>query len=266
MIAILTFIQYLIPVFLVFILIRIFKDYQKEKIENAEIKKRLESPLLYDPVTGTELTLEQAEKGTFIDHDNYNRTRTQKELDQYFDAPDRVIEEIANYLKINDYSKCSLDDEQSPILDTISITGKYNTFDCQRCYENLKSNFLVLFPRVYIESTRQRVGINGFQIMFWVSTTNLDGHYYMRPKTKTEGILDKIRNDDPFDIEDFEIFPIKETENILPLIRLLKRFEGLEDIEIEVKENNIFVKTLDEPTLEKFLKLEYIIKTFADTR
>lgn len=244
-------------------LTRVYKEYQKEKIEKAEIRKRLESPLIYDPETGMEITLEQAEKGTFIDHDNHNRIRTKKELDQYFDATERVVEEIANYLKVNNYSVFTLDEEHYSILDTISITKKYDTFDCQRCYKNLESNFLVLFPKVYIESTRQQIGINGFQILYWVKTTNFDGHYYLRPKTNLESVLDKIRQDDPFIIENFEIYPIKEEINILPLIHLLKKFEGLEEIEIELKENDFFIKTLVEPTMDKFLELERIIKTIA---
>lgn len=239
-------------------LTKIFKDSDSDEYQK-KLKKRLDNEFLYDPESGTEFTLEEAEKGIWIQNNNHNKIKTSEELDTYFDGSERIIEEIANSLKKLKLKSIKLDNNQTKILEATQILSKYDDWSYSNAHQICQDK-LVLFPEVHIHSKgKGTINFSGYQILFWIKVQNISGHYFLRKKHISEKIFDLIRNDDAFKFEDFEVFTFKSSKNISQILSILKAYKKLKDIEIEIHDNNLFIKTTTEPTLLEFQNLFDVI-------
>jgi len=181
--------------------------------------------------------------------------RNHPDIELYAEGSEKEIEIISNYLITNNFPYKEINDEQIEVLESTILLSKYSSWDTSHLFD-IHNNNLVFFPRVMSYSNS-----NDFQIMFWLKTNNIKGHYYFRKKTGIEKIIDIMRNDDEFKFKDFEIFTIKSSIYRTQILSVLKTFQDIKNIEIEIHNDNLYIKTVDAPTLDNFKILFKQIKT-----
>lgn len=71
----------------------------KKTPDEVEVEQRLEDEFIYDPDTGAKMTLEQAESGHFIRHDNSLGIKTDKEIEENYDEDNQEVEYIVRYFR-----------------------------------------------------------------------------------------------------------------------------------------------------------------------
>ncbi|MFN3755179.1 hypothetical protein [Flavobacterium sp.] len=233
------------------------RDY---KVYQENLKSRLNDDMIYDPETGVKMTLEQAEKGAWIENDNLSRIKSKEEIEKYFDGSERVIEDIANILKTEEFKSIKLSNKQVEVLELTQILSKYDDWSYSSAFK-INENDIIIFPEVHIHSRgKGTISFTGNQIMFWLKIHNTFGHYFLREKETHEKIFDFFRNDDDFKLSNFEVFSIVQSKNILSVLTILERFSHLKNIEIELQNDNLFIKTTNEPSILEFNSLFDLIK------
>ena len=252
---------YIVIILIVVVLIgKIFKQSDEEKEYDRALKESLNDEFIYDPETGTKLTLEQAESGNWISHNNLNRVKSKEEIERFYFGREKDAEILINHIKVSGYEYKKLTESQIEVLEKIKIFEKYDDWSYSNSFSFDNGKNFVFFPAV--EYKTESI-FNESKIMFWIKNDNLTGHFYLREKTNFESITDLIRNDDEIKLDDYECFTYKKSNNILNVIRVLELFENEKELEIEINEGNLFVKTLKFPNIEDFLRVEKIIKNIC---
>ncbi|OXA76330.1 hypothetical protein SAMN05444397_10153 [Flavobacterium aquidurense] len=237
-----------------------FSKTQKEKEYERKLKESLADEFIYDPETGAKLTLEQAESGNWIAHNNLNRIKPKEELEQYYKGKEKEIEELANFLKSNGYKFTKLTDSQIEFLEQTKILSKYDDWSYSCSYSFNEGKDFVFFPRVTFNNNRHENGYSESQIMFWINDMSLDGHVYLREKTNFEAFTDMIRNDDLIELDHFETFVFKESTTMIPLLKTLRLLDMQKDLEIEIIEDSLLIKSLKYVNKNDYLRIEETVK------
>jgi hypothetical protein len=235
----------------------------ESKSETEEIKRLKESladEFIYDPETGTKITLEQAESGHWIPHNNLDRIKDSDEIEQFYHGPEKEAEELKNYIKKNGFTYKKLTNKQLELLEKTEILSKYDDWSYSSSFLNDKGNCFVFFPAVEINTSRHQLGYHESQIMLWIKDEQLSGHYYFREKTSFETLIDLFRNDDEIKLDNYESFTIRKSNNIRYIIKLLNFFKDEKELEFEICDDSFFIKTLSYPNMEDYLRIEKIIK------
>ena len=246
------------------------KPSKYEKEYEEKLKQSLSEEYIIDPETGAKLTLEQAESGHWVQHDNEFQTTSEEDIQKLFTPEQQDAEKAINYLKASkEYTKCRLSDESIKILENSKILSKYDDWSYSDSFELKYCNGFVFMPAVEIIDKVPMYFENDYhesQIMFWIKINKDLGHYYFREKTGTEKILDFFKNDDSIKSNKYECFNYKNSDNYVLTKQLFNKIENenLENIEIEFFKKNIFLKTLKLINKSDLLNLEKCVKTFAN--
>ena len=235
---------------------------KKEKLYEQYLEESLEDEYLYDPETGAKITLEQAESGHWISHDNEFKTIDNSEFEKFQTTEDKEALKALNYLiSESEYRKTTLSEEQIQILESTRILSKYDNWSFSNSFKLEFCNGFVFTPTVELHgNTRHQEDFIESQLMFWVISKHDLGHYYLREKKISEKVFDIIRNDDELKLDNYESFTYKKTTNLLHITQILKSLEGQKSLEIELLNNNIFIKTLNLLHLDDILRIEKILK------
>ena len=112
---------------------------QEQKDYERKLKESLEDEFIIDPETGAKITLEEAESGHWISHDNEFRTIPESDLEKLLTDGQKQIEIAINYLRKSKYFKrTELTEEQLSLFDRTKILTKYDnwTFSHPFSFEN----------------------------------------------------------------------------------------------------------------------------------
>lgn len=230
--------------------------FKTEDDYNKDLYNRLKDDFLIDSESGVSFNVEDIgkpihEHTTIINENNsiYNRS-TQ------FDESFQNREEIMLLLKSQNFKTLSLNSKQIAILDNTKMLSKYDEWSFNRSFE-LGSGKIVLFPQVQYQG---RNSFNDYQVLFWITISSIKAHYFLRQKETIEQVFDLIRNDDEFQFGNFEVFSIKSTKNNFQLKKCLDGLETYKNIEIEVHNENLFIKTTDQLTKKSFEALLKVVE------
>ncbi|WP_104734523.1 hypothetical protein [Hanstruepera ponticola] len=233
---------------------------KKEKEYEKKLKKSLEDEFIIDPETGTKLTLEEAESGHWIAHDNEFRTIPETELENLPTEDEKIAERALNYLrKSKDYRKTKLTDEQLDIFEKTKILNSYDDWHYSNPFEFKNGIVFLPAPELHGMTYYQDTYCES-HLMYWIKIDNINGHYFFREKSSGEKFLDLLRKDDELEINDYECFTLKKSHNIILIKNLLKNFENQKGLEIEIDNDNLFIKTTKLVNLDDIYKIENIIK------
>lgn len=251
----------LIGIAIIFLLWKAMTHKSKSEIEEENrLKKSLEDEYIYDPDTGAKLTLEQAESGHWISHNNINRIKDSNEIEQFYYEDEREAEEIKNQIKKAGYIHKDFTNYQLKFLEKTNILSKYDYWSYSDSFSNKNENIFIFFPTVEIKGHRYESNYYETQLMFWIKDEQLSGHFYLRDKTNFETLSDALRSDDDIKLQNYECFTIKKSSNILYIIRILTFFEDEKNLEFEIYDNHLFIKTLRFPNFKDYLRIEKIIE------
>lgn len=236
---------------------------KEEKEEELKLKKSLQDEFIYDPETGAKLTLEQAESGHWVTHNNSNRIKEADEIEQFYHGREQDAEKLINHIKSIGYTSKIFTDSEFELLETTKILSKYDDWSYSNPLSANNRTHSVFFPAVAIQPNRHHSGYHESQLMFWVKDEQLSGHYYFREKTHFESLSDIVRIDDDIKFEDYECFTIKKSQTILYTIKALTFLNHEKELEIEILDGNLFIKTLCFPSMEDFLRIEKVVKNIC---
>jgi len=251
----------LIIIFIFGFIFLIFRFKSKTEREyERKLKESLNEEFIIDPNTGAKLTLEQAQSGHWIQHDNEFLPREQN----HFLEDEQEVEKSLNYLRVShEYQKQKLTNEQVDLLEKTKILSKYNDWSYSDTFRIEYCNGFVFHPAVNISGNQHTYyddDYNESQIMFWIELNFNSGHYYLREKSNSEKLLDIIRNDDDLRLDNYESFTFEKSENMILVNNILNTFKGEKDLEIEFYHKNLFFKNRKLINLEDLLRLEKIAK------
>jgi hypothetical protein len=242
-----------------------FKGTKADQEYERRIKESLADEYIIDPETGARLTLEEAESGHWIQHDNEYNTVSEQEIDKLHTEEQKDAERAINYLrKSKEYRKYRFTESELKILENTKILSKYDDWGYSDSYKIEFCNGYFLMPAVvlidkvpgYFDTT-----YNESHIMAWIKLKVNLGHYYLREKTATEKFFDIFKNDDDdIKIKGFESFTFKRSENILKLNDILNKLREAKGVEIEFFDNNIFLKTQKFINVDELLLIEKLVK------
>jgi hypothetical protein len=251
----------------ILLLLRIFRASAEEKEYKRKLKESLEDEFIIDPETGAKLTLEEAESGHWIDHNNEYRPVPEIEIKKLYSKEDKDAERALNYLKkSNDYKKHDLSEKDVQLLESSKILGQYDKWLYSNVFHIEYCDGTVFLPEVYLlsysgsYSPEKSYDYNESQILFWIRLDTDFGHYYLREKTGAEAFFDSIKVDDDLILANYESFTVKKTMNMLRLQHLVTKFEGQPKLEIEFMGNNLFVKNLKYINTKDLMRIEKVIK------
>ncbi|GAA3594660.1 hypothetical protein Q4Q39_06995 [Flavivirga amylovorans] len=228
---------------------------KKEKEYDRKLKESLKDEYIIDPETGARITLEQAESGHWIAHDNEFKTIPESELDKLPTEGAKQAEIALNYLRESkDYRKTKFSKEQLSILEEIKTLSNYDDWSYSDLYRF--EGGVVFLPSVELNIAGH---YRESHLMFWVKINDISGHYFFREKSSSEKIFDLIRNDDEIKSDLYECFTIKKSHNIIQIKRILESFEKEKGLEIEIINNNLFIKTLKLVSLDDVIRVEQIL-------
>jgi len=219
-----SFFDIFIAILVIMIIITAFHGiitYQtpKEKEYNKKLKRSLQDEYIIDTETGVKLTLEEAESGNWLAHDNEFRTIPKEDLNKLPTEAEKNAEIAINYLRSSTYfRKTKLDANQLKILDKTKILSGYDDWSYSHSYKFEKGIIFLPAPELnkgyyYCES----------HIMIWMKIESIEGHYIFKEKTASERFFDLIRNDDDIKLKDYESMTLRSSNKILVINNILSK-------------------------------------------
>jgi hypothetical protein len=254
--------------FTLFFAVAILWMFKKPK-EQIEYEKKLDGNLaeeyIIDPETGAKLTLEQAESGHWVDHTNEHLQMSESEIEKLYTEEEKNIERAANLL-IGDIElkRTKFSDEQIERLEKTVILKKYDAWNYYYCFHNTQLNFYIFFPTVEIQQKVYTHYPDNFvetQIMFWIDLKQQHGHYYLRQKSTLESIFNHFNLDAKSFLKDYLTLVQEPSDNPLQLLRKVKPFEKIPNLEIEVSESDLLIKNREWVSTAALKKLLDAVKT-----
>ncbi len=257
-----------ISLFGLYFLSKLYNFFTKGTKAEQEYEKKLKESLadeyITDPETGAKLTLEQAESGHWIAHDNEFNTMPESDINKLFTEEQKNVERGVNYLKERtEYRKHKFTDQEVRILEKTKTLSKYDDWSYSDTFRFDYANGFVFLPAVKIidkEPGYFDTTYHESQVMFWLKLNFDLGHYYLREKSNVEKFFDLIKSDDDLTLKNYESFTFKKSGNFINIIKILKGFEGSSGLEIEFMNDNLFVKSRKLANLEDIKRIERVIK------
>ncbi|MCR6640904.1 MAG: hypothetical protein NVV82_18395 [Sporocytophaga sp.] len=252
-----------ILIFIVFIIVRgLMKASKEAKEYNQYLEQSLKDEHITNPETGAKYTLEEAESEKWINLESEFITIPKTDITKLFTEEERETERALNHFKDNaQYRKAELSNDQIEILEQTKILSKYKGWTYSSPFQIEYCTGLLLFPTVAVSGPRSISYMT--QCMFWITLNMSYGHYYLREKTATEKLLDLIRDDDEIKLTNYESFTINKTKKFFELNKIIEKLEGMEGLEIEILENNFFIKNTRQIDIFEVTKIEKIIKNIS---
>ena len=237
-----------------------FRKTDKEKKYEKHLEDSLDDEYIIDPETGAKITLEQAESGHWVSHDHIDRLKSEAEIAQLFSDEERQVEHAINHIKSSpNFTAKVLTEAELHYVTNTNMMGKYQSWSYSNPY-NFKNDkgYLILPAPITRGVGYYDEALEESQILFVLYLPNIEGHYYFRKKSKVEKLLDAVKSDDELDLENYECFTIKSSNNIIAITRILERLRGEQDLEFELIDNKLFIKTLRLACIEDLERLENI--------
>lgn len=226
--------------------------YRNQKEVNIQEKtpEQIEDELLFDPYTGEQITLEEAISGERIDDEEKQQNDLNKYLDKF--STDREKEEVLAFRYLNNdecYEFGEHSEELIEFLQSFAIFSTRKTWSYSGPYVYNKKH---LFLLVDFDSSHYS------QIVAVLDIDDIKGHYYLREKSAIDKIFEFIRIDDELYLENYECFTIEESSSKLTINKILDRLQGQRNLEIEIFNDKLLVKTLKSYNIADLKRLEEI--------
>lgn len=234
-------------ILLVVIQIRRMKN---EKSEEEKIQEEIEDELLFDPYTGSQITLEEAESGKWNVGEKNNQKSIKKYLNKFSTIEEKEERLAIQYLNSEEnYEIRELTEEQIDMLQESAILSKVNNWTYSDAYlYNENCTFILINIHLAISS----------QIVVLINIDDIKGHYYLREKSSIEKVFDSFRNDDELFLENYESFTIKESSSKIVINKILDCLRGQRELEVEFFNDKLLLKTLKHVNINDLKRLENI--------
>ncbi|WP_422103825.1 hypothetical protein [Winogradskyella sp.] len=228
---------------------------KSEREEEEKMRASLEEAYIFDPVTNSKITLEQAESGEWEVNEDEFWEMPEEDIRKFAFEEQKIEERALNLLRSSkQFLKTEpLSDDEIDVLESGKILSQYGDWSYNNIFK-FNEGF-ILTPYVKYE----------YRVLMWLKIFDINGHYYFREKTKVEAFFDKIRMDDDIEINNYECYTFKKSYNVSKvgiLIRKIAQFSGLE---IEIKDENLFIISQKLVNKEDIIKFEKYCQYYIET-
>lgn len=236
------------------VLISIIK---KEIKARRKLKESLDDDRIFDPITGVYISLEEAESGQWStgDREKHNFPNT------HLNEENKNIKIALDYLSNNEYYKKldTLPNQEIDIINSSRMFSEYDEWTFTYCYEFDKG--FVFLPEMKI-SISPDIGPFYFnsKIMFSLKINSLIGHYGLKPKESGEKFHDLFRSNGHLTLNNYETFTFRHSHNIREINKFLKHFENEKNLELEINDTHLIIKSLNLITIHDIKRIEKIIQ------
>ncbi|MCD2260812.1 hypothetical protein [Psychroserpens luteolus] len=235
-------------------------ETKSEKEQHERMKRSLEDAYIIDPETGAKLTLEQAESGHWEGSADEFRAMPEAEIKNLVYKDQQTAQRGLNHLigSKRFLRQDMFSDEQFDVVERTITLSHYDDWSYSNVFQFEEG--LIFLPAPETNSVGM---VTESQLMMWLKIDSINGHYYFREKTKTETFFDKVRNDDELKYATYECFTFKTSRQMLQIKQIIDKLVTFNGLEIEIHNDNLFIKTLrlinkeDVLTFEKILSILY---------
>jgi hypothetical protein len=240
---------FLVLVIIIFVIV----IRQQKKSDRKAIQEKWKDDLIYDPSTGSKLTMEQAQSGLWLaKNEDENRIVDNDELEEYAGIQ-KTLRLIMNLLVSKGYKKAGFGEGENKMLKQLFSLDKYYEWSCEDVFKNRHGSYLFVISVTY---KYRRSKQSESQLMAWAKNPSCSGHYYFTEKTAGDYIYDFVEGQENIGIDGFETHIAKKSTSPMLLNRILEKLSKNIPVEIEVFDENIFLKTLRPMSLEDAELLE----------
>lgn len=239
-----------------FIFIMLFGRKSKEEIDcDNKLKESLEEEYIIDPETQAKLTLEQAQSGIWNpDEVTYY---SESDVENHYSDEFQKIKKAQFYLeKQESYTESELNEEDIELLNQIVLLSKYYDCNFTNIFTNNSTQTKIIFSWVEAEEIK---GYSGIQLLFWVRIQNFNGHYFLSEKTKSERFALKLATKEALFFNDYYCEILKKSFSNEYEIGILEKCAAIQRIEVEILNDNLFIKTTDLASIEDIVKIEELL-------
>jgi hypothetical protein len=258
----------ILSILVVISIIWVFYVPASEKEYKRKLNERLQEEYIYDPETGSKLTLEQAEKGHWINHDNEFNVMLESEIEKLLTEESKTFNRALNHFKgLKTYRKHLLEEDEVEFLEKTYTLSKYDNWTYSNCFKIEYCNGLVFLPCVLLKGSRTPYysipDYNEPQLLYWIKLEKELGHYYFSEKSTFTKIMESVKSSSNLVLKNYQTITFKKTTNQLFCQNLLSEFSENFGLEIEFFNTSILIKTrvLVNPTDIK--RIERIIKNIC---
>lgn len=242
------------------------KERELRRAYRKQLEQSLDDEFIYDPATGVRITLDQAESGHWIDHDNHDRIKSEEEIEKLFSDEEKLFERVLNRLKESaDFTYQLHEESLSHYLLNSAILKKYSGWTYYSSFIHKSREFRISIVNCEMEDGNYYEGnIVEHQLMLVANIINFLGHYTFKPKTQLEGLFDNITSDDEIDVDGFECFTITSSPKSIELQNYIAKFPIPHDFDFEIKEHLLIAKSTRFLNLNDLNDLITLGKTVAN--
>lgn len=235
---------------------------KEEKEYDEYLERSLDDEFIIDPATGAKITLEQAEKGHWIDHSNEFKVMPEEEIENLYSEEEKVFYRALNYIRASkEYLQGDLNDDEIGVLENTHILGKYDhwtfsdVYDLQYLSGRLILTDVVIHRRSYYDSN-----FSESQVLLWCKVKDIRGHIFIDEQSKVNKLVQRLTGNESNIESEHNVQIFTPPKNIAEVTRILELIVDLNGLELEIKDDNLFLKNLkfmnsdDVTRIEKFAK------------
>ncbi|WP_196887438.1 hypothetical protein [Aureivirga sp. CE67] len=222
--------------------------------------KDFKDDLLFDPETNTSMTLEEAESDLLIEKENKEPLSEEYFEDLKYDD-EREFFKIHDFYRVSeDYKKITFSNAQFRFLENSMLLSQYTDWRVSNTFKNIKQEKYVSLIFVSTHENHEESGISDNQLFFWLKLRNTSGHYVFKEKTIGDKITSLFDSDNSLIKSKYKVIPIKKYSSTLQIKKLVQKFESIKNVEFEIYEDNLFIKTTRTCNSEDRFVIENVLK------
>ena len=244
------------------ILYIIYKFFLMDKHEEALLEDELSDEYIIDPESGTKITLEEAESGNWTPINEPLVPMTETELESLAYEEDVQFQKSINYLLMSGkYTESTLDDRQIETLNETVLLRKYNAWSYSNPFKINQYPGFFIPVIVHLNATsKYQTNYEEAQCLFWLKMEKDLGHYFFKEQLLEDKLFKPTSPSEIMVPKIYKCICYQRTENTQYLNSLLEKFDGQDQLEIEVMGDALFIKTRKLINQEDIMRIEQIVK------
>lgn len=227
------------------------KTSKSDREEEKKLRKSLEDDFIIDPETGAKLTLEQAQSGIWNDEEvTYYDPKTDPLVSpEYFE-----FSKLVDYYKLNsDYEVHIISDADVEFLESSLMFQKYSYWAFYHSFGHISKNTIVSFVLV-------ELNVKTDQLLYWLKDVSFSGHYKLYEISNTDKKIMSLSGVNGTFFNNYYCEPIKKTFYEIELFKFFEKIATINNLEIELLNSNLLIKTKNNVTQQDIDRLEEFLK------
>ena len=240
------------------------RDMKAYRESQRRLDKRLADESIIEPETGAKLMLEQAEAGQWIYSGPVKQKYTEEEISNLDTPEEKEAYRTLNHIAASDlYKPSSLRNEDIDFINASRMFAKYNSWAYVSAFELTHRPGKLIIPTVCIRSqTAYQDDFEESQLLFWIYLEHDYGDYHITEKTTAQKLARLLSKSKGLVTKNYNVEVLRESPSLVRTLQLLKVFEDVKSLEIDLLEHNLLVKTTRAINPADLVKLEELIGNY----